>query len=152
MPDAELPMLQKTERNELVYKGSHLWELRANGRRVRDYNTSDVRVSLVWRARCFASEEQRQRWHAQTSGDSLQLETVLETLVADLRKRGRLAPDAPRPPPLELAQLLLDEYARYPLANVDRAWIPLNYCMLPQTAPAWAKPLLAPLMGVLCDR
>ena len=151
MPAAELPMLKKTERNELAYKGNHVWELRTNGERVRDYNTSDVRISLVWRARCFASEEEKKRWHAQSQA-TLQLESVLDKLVADLRTRGRLVQDAPRPPPLELAQLLLDEYARYPIANTERAWVPINYCMLPQVAPAWAKPLLAPVLNILCDR
>jgi hypothetical protein len=108
-------------------------------------------VSLVWRARCFASEEQKAEWHAQTKA-SLELDAVLDKLVADLRARGRLAPQAPRPPPLELAQLLLNEYAKYPIANVKHAIVPFNYCVLPQVAPAWAKPLLTPLLGLVCDR
>ena len=36
-----------------------------------------------------------------------------------------------RPPLLDFALLLLDTYMRYPVDNLDNAWFPLNYCMLP---------------------
>lgn len=151
MPKAPLPLLKKTEKNELHFLGDGVWELRTPNDPPIKYNISDVRISLVWRARCFASEEEKARWHAQSQA-TLQLDAVLDKLVADLRKRGRLTADAPRPRPLELAEMLLSEYARYPIANVEQAIIPLNYCMLPQVAPSWLQPLLAPVLQLLCDR
>jgi hypothetical protein len=93
------------------------------------YPTDELRVSLVWRARCFKDEEEKDAWHA---APKLKLETVLRTLKRDLRSRGLLGPYE-EPQPLDLALLLLNTYVKYPYS--DSAVIPYNYCMLGRLSP-----------------
>jgi len=175
MPDATLPLLDKSKVNLLRYVGgeatelegsrdtnthaptqparaAETWELSANGAPVRTYNTSDLRFSVVYRARCFRDGAQRAAFAAQRreggpagSGDMLPLETILGTLKEDLVRRGR-AGGRPRAaldalPPLDLAMLLMDEYTRYPLSHT--AAVPFNYCAL--------KLKLPPALGSLLD-
>lgn len=53
---------------------------------------------------------ERDAWR--THSADLQLDAILDTLVEDLRARGRLTGD--RPAPTDLALQLIDEYVRFP--------------------------------------
>ena len=57
----------------------------SDGKPLATYHTSQLRISFVWRSRCFASEEEKARFA--TDQDTLSLEGVLSDLVVDLRKR-----------------------------------------------------------------
>lgn len=118
----------------------HIWQDDRNMTLGHAYPTEDLRVSLVWRARCFRSQEEKQSWHA---APKLRLDDILDTLKADLRSRGVLSPFQ-EPAPLELALMLLNTYVHYPYS--PSATIPYNYCMLPRLFPS-----LSPLVSLFCS-
>jgi len=104
------------------------------------YPTDQLRMTLVYRARCFGSAQEAARFRAMKPSDKLPLDVVLDILKADLVRRGRLS-TGENPAPLDLALLLLDEYIHYP--HSPDAIFPLNYCALPKLLP-WTSVFLAP--------
>ena len=72
------------------------------------YGWDELRFSVSWKAYCFADEAERDAWREHT--DDLSLDAILDTLVADLRARGRITGDAA---------------ARRPRADADRRVHPL---------------------------
>lgn len=146
-PEAKVPLLDRRSVKSLEYKGDHVWHLISDGRKIGEYTTEQMRVTLVWRARCFRDAEEKARWEA---SEVMQLDDILDKLEADLRARGRLAKGEPRPAPFKFAELLLDEYGRYPI-ETDLAWIPYNYCAADRLLPAWARPYVDPLLSLICD-
>ena len=95
---------------KLFAEGGGRWRLVAGEETVARYDWSDLRFSVSWKAYCFADENEKRAWaeHA----DDLSVDTVLERMLADLRRRGLLQGEAPRGAPL--AELLIDSYVRYP--------------------------------------
>lgn len=90
------------------------WVLRSPSSDVlADYDWSELRLSVSWKAYCFASDTDRGTWsdHA----DDLSLDTILEALRADLS--ARRAVDIPRNADLGLA--LIDEYIRFPAIHAS---------------------------------
>lgn len=145
------PPLSKDLPAALRFEGDDMWVLRSNGSIVRQYATDDLRISLVYRARCFANASEaahyRQNGSITTGGppeQMLSLEDVLATLGRDLAARG-LVPSADAAlsmDRLELAMLLLQTYVAYPTTD---AWLPVNYCALGKLVPT-----IAPLMNLFC--
>jgi hypothetical protein len=92
--------------------GGDRWELRdAATSAVRaEYEWDELRLSVSWKAYCFADDVERdtRRAHA----DDLTEDVVIDRLVDDLRQRGIVdgAPARDR----ELGLLLIDTYVRYP--------------------------------------
>ena len=86
------------------------WALRdADDVVLADYAWSELRLSVSWKAYCFADDAARDAWRAHA--DDLTLDRILETLRADLAsRRGR---DVPRDEHLGLA--LIEEYIRFPV-------------------------------------
>jgi hypothetical protein len=131
------------------------WRLFSGDDLVRAYNTSDLRFSVVYRARCFESEERKAAFAAQRRGDEreggdmLPLDVILDTLKDDLVRRGRAGAGSRAQldalPRLDLALRLLDEYIRYPRSHT--AAVPVNYCAAKLVLPAWAGRLL----DLVCD-
>ncbi|CAE7028686.1 folD [Symbiodinium natans] len=149
-PDVKAPLLDKDKDNALFYVGDEQWELRSDGEVLQTYNSSDLRMTIVYRARCFASEEERLRFRAGAAEDQLSLEAVLGRLTEDLVRRQKLSrASAQSIDRLDLATLLLDTYVQYPLPAWAEAWIPLNYCALPRRAGKY-KDLLKRLLSPLC--
>jgi hypothetical protein len=154
-PAHKVPPMSRRVSSELRHLEGNKWELVSNGTQMATYTTSDFRMSLVWRARCFESEEEKARWHNdQTFPDGkthkLELPEVLDTLEADLRKRGVLGPGAARPAPLQFAMMLLDTYAQYPNDPVTTHIIAYNLCMIPRIVPAWLRPAAEAVADVMC--
>ncbi|CAK9088781.1 unnamed protein product [Durusdinium trenchii] len=134
-PEVKTPFLDKDKDNALFYVGDELWELRSEGQVLQSYNSSELRMTIVYRARCFTSEEERQRYLKQAPEDLLSLDEILEKLKEDLVKRRRLSRDqAASMDRLDLAVMLLDTYIKYPLPDLQHAKVPLNYCALPRRA------------------
>ena len=110
------------------------------------YTTDDIRISVVYRARCFRDAAEASRWADEAEkGTEIGLETILTTLAADLVARGRIVSveAALALPRLQLAERLLKEYVAYPLPPTSAAWVPVNYCALPKLAP-WTAPFMRP--------
>jgi hypothetical protein len=85
------------------------WSVRRDGEVRATYRWDDLRLSISWKAWCFADEEDV-RTNADHS-DDLTLEHILDTLVSDLEKRGLCTG---RPDDDTLARLILDEYIHFP--------------------------------------
>jgi hypothetical protein len=88
------------------------WVLRDGQTAVARYAWDEVRFSISWKAYCFTDEAERIAWREHQ--DDLVLDRILDALVDDLRARGRLTGE--RPPPTDLALVLIDEYVRFPEA------------------------------------
>lgn len=91
-----LPMMDKSRSNVLSFegegdaadKGRGGWVLRADGKEVlQRYTTDDLRVSVVYRARCFhdAAEAKRFGGNGGPADQQLSLEEILHTLGARAR-------------------------------------------------------------------
>ncbi len=95
----------------LHFEGDGRWTVRDGDEVISRYDEDEVRLSISWKAYCFADDAERAAWR--TNVDDLSLEVILDTLVADLARRGRLARHE-RPSDAELGRLLIDEYVRFP--------------------------------------
>lgn len=97
-----------------------------DGEEVRaDYKEDDIRVSVVWKALCFADERAAAAFDDRT--EDIALEAVVDIFSADLRKRG-LDVASPEHPLTDLAwyRTLLRTYGfakpeQAPVAEVGRA-------------------------------
>jgi len=96
----------------LVHEGGERWSVRDGDAEVTRYRWDDIRFSVSWKAYCYADEAERRAVAEHT--DDLTRERILETLIDDLRRRGRLPKGPPPPPSRELALLLIEEYIRFP--------------------------------------
>lgn len=94
---------------------------------VGSYKFEDMRISLVWRGACFESEAKAKEWHQLVK--TFDYEEVLKVFEDDLRKKGVLAPDQPRPPLVDYANMVTNTYVIYPKS--PKAWIAFNYCLMP---------------------
>lgn len=146
------PRINKDMGAALVYKGDDLWEVRdrndGKGAWLRNYTTDDLRISIVYRGRCFKDAEQARLYSEQlyNSSSYMSLEHVLDTLAQDLIKKGSLTQeDFQKLGRFELAELLLATYVPYP--STDFTWtsfvLPFNYCVASVRFP-WLKSILSP--------
>lgn len=94
----------------LVYDGDGQWSVGGNGQTVARYRWGDIRFSVSWKAYCYADEAERRM--VETHADDLTREYIVDTLVRDLRRRGRLVAKVPNG--TDLALLLIEEYIRFP--------------------------------------
>lgn len=74
------------------------------------YSWDELRLSVSWKAYCFADEAERDAWR--THADDLTEQQVLDRLVADLRDRGVVEGEPARDG--ALGQLLIDTYVTFP--------------------------------------
>lgn len=90
--------------------GPGRWSLRDGDAVVASYAWDELRFSISWKAYCFADDSARRAW--QEHSDDLALDTILDRLVDDLRRRGRIT--GARPAPTDLALTIIDEYIKFP--------------------------------------
>jgi hypothetical protein len=76
---------------------------------VAEYHWSDLRLSVSWKAYCFADLAEREAWR--THADDLTLDVILDRLAADLAERT----GAPVGRDTQLGVRLIDEYVRFPV-------------------------------------
>lgn len=150
-PKSMVPALDKDKDSALVYEGSEKWLLQVDNLTVATYHSRDLRISIVYRARCFADDTARERHAAFPISERLKLETVIATLLERLVLLGELnSEQIPSMSRLEIAQLLMLKYIRYPLPPVKQAIFPYNYCALSRLYP-WALPILKPFCPSALD-
>jgi hypothetical protein len=109
---AEHPLPPMHPGMQLVWDAGR-FALRDGATVVARYRWDEIRFSISWKAYCFADERERRTWREHR--DDLALGRILDRLVEDLRRRGRL--DGQRPEPTALAMLLIEEYVRFPEAG-----------------------------------
>jgi len=104
--DTELPMIEPGVR--LHRDAANHWSIR-RGDEVRGrYRWQDLRLSVSWKAWCFADQEELRL--DTTHADDLTLERILDAFVEDLGRRGHRTDREDE----GLAMRILDEYIRFP--------------------------------------
>jgi len=149
-PDVKAPHLDKSKDNVLRYLPKNdSWVVQSDGETVQTLSTSDLRISVVYRARCFRDAEHMDAYKEAASKQTsvLSLDSVLDALVAELVKRGKLPQGTTKDSMgrLELAFKLMDGFITYPLPPVNLAFIPFNLCAAPLVLP-----VLGPLFAPFC--
>jgi len=140
------PLLSKDAQNVLTHVDGDDWVLSFSDREETvKYKTNDLRMSVVYRARCFKDESESKLYAGSGGPKPMILGNILEKFAKDMVKKGvvksvKLALDMPR---LDFAMLILQTYVKYPLP-VD-ALIPYNYCALGRLMPA-----LKPILNIIC--
>ena len=152
-----LPLIDRNKRNVLSYEGpadKQGWALRVDGEVVRRYDTDDLRVSIVYRARCFETAEEAARFggNGGPAEQQLSLDHILRTLADEMVKRGKVASveAAMALDRRALAVKMMDTFIQYPLPSSEAAVVPFNYCALPRILPTWAAPAATALLSPLC--
>ena len=115
--ELEAPMPPFKPGMRLKARGQGQWAVEEEGQEIAQYQWDEMRFSISWKAYCFNDEADRERWRHHR--EDLELDFVLDTLCSDLRERGRL--EGERPPNKELAELLVDEYIRFPEPQPESA-------------------------------
>jgi len=117
------PILNKSDKNDIRYEGNDEWSIYVNGvSKHKRYQSKDLRISLVWRARCFKDEEEKKKYD---NAPALSIPKILDILYTDLKKKGVIK-EAPKDL-MEAGLLLVDHYVNYPYPDT---LVPINYCML----------------------
>lgn len=132
-PTVKAPYLDKNKQSSLNYIGNDQWEVVSGGERLQLYTTADLRISIVYRARCFESEQQASEFikHSDDDDSIMDLDDILNILKDDLIKRKKLSVhNRDSIDKLSLAFLIMDTYIVYPLPSKEVAMMPYNYCML----------------------
>mmetsp|Transcript_22567 Transcript_22567/g.65622 ORF Transcript_22567/g.65622 Transcript_22567/m.65622 type:complete len:440 (-) Transcript_22567:14-1333(-) len=146
MPTVEPPKLDKNKKSLLRFSGHDKWELLSDNEVLQNYTTSDLRISIVYRARCFKDEGEAQRFQDQLQDheNEISLETILATFADDLEAKSivRSAADFLAMSRLDLALLLMDTYIQYPMP-IKPSLMPWNYCAAERLMP-WLGPILKP--------
>lgn len=154
-PSQPPPALDKGRRNALVHQpDTDTWALYTDGSpRGVAWHASQLRFSVVYRARCFASADARDAFRAglEAGEGVLRLEEdILAPLVAEAARRGAGGGSARALwalPRLELALALMGTFVRYPLPGT---LVPFNYCAAGALLPGWRA--VGWVVGVLCPR
>eukprot|EP01006_Ploeotia_vitrea_P008991 TRINITY_DN21244_c0_g1_i1.p1 TRINITY_DN21244_c0_g1~~TRINITY_DN21244_c0_g1_i1.p1 ORF type:complete len:432 (+),score=33.61 TRINITY_DN21244_c0_g1_i1:30-1325(+) len=145
-PNAYIPFIDKSATVRLNHVGDDRWQIFSNDKPIANYTTDDLRISIVYRAKCFKDAEERDRYNNQPKESMMDLDEVLGALIKDMVKKGALKSekqgwDMKR---LDLAVKLLDTYIKYPLPPSSIV-IPFNYCAAAKLCPA-----LAPVLNLIC--
>ncbi len=74
------------------------------------YRWDELRLSVSWKAYCFADDADRDAWR--NHRDDLRVDVVIDTLVADLVTHGLVEADRARDGALGL--MMIETYVRYP--------------------------------------
>ena len=92
-PGSKAPTMDKSKHNKLTWVPEEgKWHVTSDGEVIARYDNDEVRFSIVYRARCFESEAERDRYYNEANDEhAMQLEDILETLAEDLARRGRYA-------------------------------------------------------------
>lgn len=83
---ATAPFVQGLTRDCLLHRVTDGWEIRQDGVAMAHGGDDEVRITVSWKAEVFADADEVAR--SEDHRDDLTLERVVDTLVADLRRRG----------------------------------------------------------------
>ena len=144
--DADIPTIDKSIANWLkkVKDEKDRWTLSNDRDGVfKNYTLNDLRISIVYRARCFTTAEEAQQFREQLHGEGgkdgrFTLEEILNRFLNDLIQKGYYSKGTTLSmiPRLELAMKILKVYIKYPLPSTPT--IPYNYCAASKLIP-WLK-------------
>ncbi|CAJ0566599.1 unnamed protein product, partial [Mesorhabditis spiculigera] len=121
-PHRQPPIMDKSADNKLVYQGADKWTLTSNGNALKTFKTDDLRMTIVYRARCFESEAKKEEFTRirETKEGVKHVDEILEDLKKDLVARfGYTKAALEGLSRYQLGMLLLDVYIKYPLPRPD---------------------------------
>jgi hypothetical protein len=141
---AKVPVMDKTKLTILKYSADKdTWNLYSDDQILQSYRTDDLRITIVYRARCFASLEDLDRYHTPSSYEQLTVEDILETFLNDLEAKRVISSDRRKTiSKFDLADLIMSTYIKYPLPSKEAAILPHNYCAVSKVIP-WIEPVLS---------
>ncbi len=113
LPD--LPPIEKSAR--LHFLGDDAWQLRDGDRVLADYDWSEIRYSISWKAYCFQDVAERDLWASGT--DDLSVDFIVNRLEEALRDQGALTGE--RPEPTAFARMLVNHFVRFPAVDTAAA-------------------------------
>eukprot|EP00056_Hartaetosiga_gracilis_P004595 m.76446 g.76446 ORF g.76446 m.76446 type:complete len:450 (-) comp11881_c0_seq1:53-1402(-) len=152
--DMEAPKLDKNDNFTLQYNTElntdetptkdTVWNVLCNGEVIRSVTFSQLRISLVWRSKCFKDEEELQRYK---NTPPMELDDIIARLKSDLEEKNILSNDQ-NITMAELGKVFLDTYVDYPL---PASWVPYNYCALPRLFGADDTSPLTSAMKLFCN-
>jgi len=90
-PDITPPKIDKSKACELKYNAAKdNWDLKIDEKVVQSYENNDLRISIVFRARCHKDEAEAKRFQEQMYDNSMamKMEDILSVLVNDMSKCG----------------------------------------------------------------
>jgi len=137
-PDEVPPMLEKDKHSELIYQGNDEWHVFMGDKFLRKYTTNDLRVSIVYRARCFSSEMARKNYRDELDAGTAKftVDEILNVFTKDLITKGKLTDiTAASISRLDLALMIIKTYIKYPLPSPEIRFLPYNVCALPSLYP-----------------
>jgi len=128
LPEKQPPLTDKDKDVELRYsENGDLWTVFEDGKPTQyTYQTSDLRSTIVFRARCFETEEKKELFNRPGAVPKLSLSAILRTFQADMERRANRS--MANLPPLDLAIMIMDTYIRYPYPH--DSFVPFNYCVV----------------------
>lgn len=130
------PHLNKNKDSSLRYLGNDIWEVQSNNENIKNYTTNDLRISIVYRARCFKDESEIKEYINDTN--IMNLNDIFNIFINDLINKGKLQKDKiDTLNRLDLAFLIIDTYIIYPLPPIEYAIIPYNYCAITLLLPSY---------------
>ncbi len=148
-PDVKAPKVPKDQSCALRHIEHDDWEVQCdeidvdNGeikqRHINGkYKFHDLRISIVYRARCFTDEDEAARYKESAKTDIMDLNNIMKTFKDDMinNKKIRLnRKQLDEMDSLDFAFLIMNTYIKYPLPPKDLALFPYNYCAVPLLAP-----------------
>ena len=127
-PELLPPITDKDKQVELRYDGeeSDSWTIYEDGERsLYKYPHNKLRSTIVFRARCFESEESKVRFNTPDAVPKLPLPHILATLQHDIEKKTKA--DLSLMSRLELGIKIMEFYIKYPWPR--DTLVPVNYCV-----------------------
>ena len=88
-------------------------------------------MSFVWRGLCFKNEKEANSYE---NYPSIPVEDILMTFEKDMRQKGLIAENAPRPHPEVFAHMIINTYTKMPIKNL-KGTLGLNYCIIAKLFP-----------------
>jgi hypothetical protein len=141
-PDVKAPHMDKDQDCALTFFQGDAWGVVCDGKTIANYNTSDLRMAIVYRARCFKDQEKLELYQ-EKKDEIMDFDEIVNKFKTDLvEKKGFKADYINSLARIDLAQVIMDTYSVYPLPPIDLAFIPWNYCALPLLYP-WTEKFLS---------
>ena len=145
-PGVKAPHLDKNKDSVLRYVGGDQWQVLSDGEIIERYTTDDLRIAIVYRARCFKDEAEAAAYKAFDSILDLEVD-ILNRFKVDLVQKGMITNEQLQSMSrLDFAFFIIDSYIKYPLPPAHRSIIPFNYC-----AAGALYPILTPFLTPFCN-
>ena len=133
---SELPPLTDKNRDVRLVKRDNvteIWDVTEDGVRTgRNYKQSELRMSVVYRARCFENKLSLEKFNSQ-GYEPIGLDNILEKLWLNMGGKADWRTEVSR---LDMGVKIISHYIQYPWPV---SIIPVNYCMVSKLHPnlAW---------------